>query len=134
MVKSFNTPQFAAEAYASSEFNHHHECEKHMISYNGFMAGTRFTSQQGSDGVQDEPGYIQSAFKLNNEEHIIVFTDPTGGIRSFRCNENWKPAEKPFAESPYCYGSASPKEYHLNLRNVIHKPENFVPEHSTPLE
>jgi hypothetical protein len=85
----------------------------------------------------------QSAFKFDNGVRIIVYTGVfpsllTEGlhgqyIRSFKCDENWQPEPKPFAECPLSWNGKTATEYHLHLRNFVHKPEDFVAEQSTTL-
>lgn len=41
MPDEYGSPEFAAETYAMSKFNHHHECEKHMIAYNSYLAALK---------------------------------------------------------------------------------------------
>ncbi len=79
-----------------------------------------------------EPCIIQSAFIFDNGIRIIVFTS-NGQIRSFECDINWKPNSKPFGGCPLSWSEQTATEYHLELRNKIHKPENFVKEHSTEI-
>jgi hypothetical protein len=79
-----------------------------------------------------EPCIIQSAFQLENQRRIIVYTSGSA-IKSFNCDENWKTMGKPFGECPLEWSGKTATEYHLHLRNKIHKPEHFVPEQSTIL-
>lgn len=75
---------------------------------------------------------IQSAFKFDNGIRIIVFTDGVN-IKSFKCDESWNVLSC-FAECPITWSGCTATEYHLRLRNVIHKKEYFVSEHSTNLD
>lgn len=85
------------------------------------------------EGKTAEPCILQSAFQFENGKRIIVYTG-IEGIKSFECDENWNPHSKPFAQCPMEWAGKSATEYHLNLRNVIHKPESFVTEHSSQLQ
>lgn len=76
---------------------------------------------------------IQSAFHFGEmEKRIIIFTSK-GLIRSFVCDENWNLYPTPFGECLLSLSDTTAEGYHRRLRNEIHKPEYFVPEHSTPL-
>ncbi len=79
-----------------------------------------------------EPAIIQSAFKFPNGRRVIIYTGG-GNITSFECDNNWKPSSKAFAESPLNYSGKTATEYHLHLRNTLHKPEDFSPLYSTIL-
>lgn len=79
---------------------------------------------------------MQSAFQFANNRRIIIYTgrDSSGEviIRSFNCDENWKPYGDPFGECPLSWSTIpSQALYHRYLRTELHRPENFVPEHST---
>lgn len=79
---------------------------------------------------------MQSAFQFANNRRIIIYTgrDSSGEviIRSFNCDENWKPYGDPFGECPLSWSTIpSQALYHRYLRTELHRSENFVPEHST---
>jgi hypothetical protein len=85
------------------------------------------------------PCIIQSAFELNafeliNGKRIIVYTGDAG-IRSFLCDENWKPHPKPFAECPLSWAGCSQLEYHLKIREGHAKDKTgvLVEKYSTDL-
>lgn len=87
-----------------------------------------------SPELHEIPCIIQSAFHLDGGkgQRIIIYTG-SQGITTYGCDDNWQPYKK-----PYCTMPAGANEftdwtnYHIGLR-LRHKPEDFVPEHSTPI-
>ncbi len=79
-----------------------------------------------------EPCIIQSAFLLSNGNRIVIYTGALG-IKSFECDENYKPFPKPFAECPKEMMSENPTDYHRSIRKM-HGEEKLVKEHSTEID
>ena len=81
-----------------------------------------------------EPCMITSAFLFKNGIRFLVCTSGHE-IKSFTCNEKWEPdPEKPFAHCPLHWSGKTATEYHLHLRQNVHRKEDFVPEQSTPID
>ncbi len=78
-----------------------------------------------------EPCIVQSAFRFSNGKRIIVYTNRLG-VKSFECDEKWKPNEKPFAECSLNPETQTQIEYHTEIR-AMHKDDDLVTEHSNDL-